>query len=176
MQVSGKRYAQAVFEIARQENLFDEWSYSLKSIAEVLQNAELKKMLENPKLSFDTKRQLVARCLGDVIPSALNLVYLLVAKGRVEIAHLIEVEYKNLLDAYNGVERAKVITAVPLDEEIKDKVIEMFERISGYRIKAEFEVDPSIIGGMQVKIMDKLIDGSVKNKLAIFKKKLVGEE
>lgn len=171
--VGSKRYAQAVFEIACEENQLNEWLNSLKRITEVMQNTELKTVLENPKLSFDAKKQLVANCLEGIVPSALNLAYFLIVKRRAELAPLIEVEYKNLLDMYNGVKRAKVVTAVPIDETSKDSITNMLEKLTGYKIIVEPEVDSDIIGGMKVKIGDKLIDGSVKNRLEALKESLL---
>ena len=174
MRVSGKRYAQAVFEIACESNQLTEWLDSLKRIANITQNADLMSVLEKPGIPFDLKKQIIDKLLEGVTPLALNLCYLLVAKGRLEIIPSIETEYSKLLDAYNGIGRAKVITAVPIDNIEKDKLLHSVGVLISRKVLGDFAVDPDIIGGVIVRIGDKLIDGSIKNKLSGLKKSLVG--
>lgn len=170
---SGKRYAQAILEIAQEENQLEEWRFSLKKITEVMQDQELLTFLESSKLPFDLKRKLVEDRLKDAIPSALNLAYLLIAKGKTKITSLIAAEYEHLLDAHYGVEHARVTTAIPLDDKGEERVVHSLEALTGHKVIADFEVAPDIIGGVIIKIGDKLVDGSTKSKLDALKKSLV---
>ncbi|MBI4722111.1 MAG: ATP synthase F1 subunit delta [Candidatus Stahlbacteria bacterium] len=176
MRVSGKRYAQAVFEIACKANQLTEWLDGLKRIANITQNADLVSVLEEPGIAFDLKKQIIDELLEEIkTPLALNLVYLLVAKNRIEIIPSIKIEYSKLLDVYNGIERAVVITAVPIDDGEKDKLLRGIGVLISHKVVGNFAIDPDIIGGVIVRIGDKLIDGSIKNKLSGLKKSLVGD-
>jgi len=171
--LSGRRYAQAILEIAKEENKLEEWQSGLKKIAEMMQDPELLSFLESSKLPFDLKKKLTEDHLKGITPSALNLAYLLIAKGRFKIAPAIAAEYERLLDAHYGIEHATVTTAIPLDDRTKGKVVQSLETLTRHKVIADLEVAPLIIGGVIIKIGDKLIDGSLKNKLEALKRNLV---
>ncbi len=171
--VSGKRYAQAIFEIAQEENQLEQWRLSLRKIAEVMQAPELVTLLESPKLPFNLKRGLLGERLKGVNPLSFNLACLLVAKGRFKIANSITTEYERLLDAYYGIEHAEVTTAIALDDKSKNELLQDLESFIGKKVTAELQVDLGIVGGVVIKIGDKLIDGSTKNKLTVLRKSLI---
>lgn len=171
--VSGKRYAQAAFEIARERNELEEWRSSLMKMAQVIQDPKLVALLENPKLPFDFKQRLLEEQLGKINPLAFNLACLLVAKGRLRIAEQVAGEYGRLLDAYYGIEHAQVTTAIPLDSEDKERLSHHLEVITRKKIIADIQASPSILGGIIVKINDRLIDGSIRSKLEALRKRLV---
>jgi len=170
---SGKRYAQAAFKLALEKGELDSWQASLRKIADITTDEKLMALLENPKLPFETKKALLEEGLGKINPLALNLAYLLVHKDRLGIAADISQQYDRLLDTYYGIEHVAVITALPLDDEERERVSGRFEEITGRKVIIDAQVDPSIVGGIKAKIGDTLIDGSVKSKLRALRKSLV---
>jgi F-type H+-transporting ATPase subunit delta len=82
---SAKRYAKAVFEIALESNKLKEWQSNLTKVATLAQNDEFVDLAENPKIPFDLKTKLVRESLGKINPMALNLVYLLIYKGKLKM-------------------------------------------------------------------------------------------
>jgi F-type H+-transporting ATPase subunit delta len=78
-----------------------------------------------------------------------------------------------MADAHLGLEHAKVITAIPLDEGDKKKLSERLAAITGKKIVLTTEVDPAIVGGFVARVGDKLIDGSTKAKLEALRRQLV---
>ncbi len=78
-----------------------------------------------------------------------------------------------MADAYQGVEHAEVTTAIPLDEEDRQRLSERLAELTGTRIVLSTRVDPNVIGGFVVRIGDRLIDGSTKSKLDSLRKSLV---
>ena len=169
---SGKRYAQAVFELALEKGALDSWQASLRKIAAISTDANLMALLEHPKLPFDDKRGLLEKQLGEVNPLALNLACLLVHRNKLGVAGDISRQYSILLDTHNGIEHVDIVTALPLDDEDKDMIASKFGEIIGHKVIIDTQVDPSIIGGMLARIGDTLIDGSVKNKLESLRKSL----
>ena len=131
-------------------------------------------MLENPKLHFDNKAKLLSEQLGDINPLALNLVYLLITRGRLNLAGEIVEEYQHLLDSHRGIEQAEVITAIALDDEDKAKLAEGLAAIVGKKVVIKTEVDSSLVGGVVARIGGKLIDGSTRNRLEALKRELSG--
>ncbi len=168
-----KRYAQAAFRIAQEKNELQEWRPDLREIAELMQDLEFAALVENPKLPFELKAKLAQERLGKINPLALNLAYLLIAKGRLKSAGQIADEYEHLLDDYYGIRHAEVITAIPLDDADKERLSHRLEAIVGKKVSVSLQVDPNILGGVVARINDSLIDGSIHNKLEIMKKSLV---
>ena len=152
----------------------DRWQSDLRKIASLGEDAAFVALLENPKLHFDDKAKLLAERLGDINPLALNLVYLLVARGRLSMVGEIADEYQRLLDSYRGIEQAEVITAIPLDDEDKLRLEERLGAIVGKKVVLKPEVDSSLIGGIVARIGGKLLDGSTRSRLEALKKELSG--
>ncbi len=168
-----KRYAQAVFEIALGRKELDRWQSDLRTIASLGEDDTLIAWLENPKFRFDDKVRLLSEQLGGINPLALNLVYLLVARGRLGMIGGIADEYQRLLDSYRGIELAEVITAVPLDDEDRLRLGERLGAVVGKKVVVKPEVDSSLIGGFIARIGGKLLDGSTRSKLEALKREMV---
>jgi F-type H+-transporting ATPase subunit delta len=171
-----RRYAQAVFDIARERNELDRWQSDLRKIATLAGDAELIALLENPKVRFEDKAKLLSKGLGDISPLVLNLVYLLVTKGRFGMVGDIADDYQLLLDSYRGIERAEVTTAIPLDDGDKRKLEARLEAVVGKKVVLKPSVDPSVLGGIVARIGGKLLDGSTRSKLMALKKTLASGE
>ena len=170
---SGKRYAQAAFRLAVEKGELDSWQVSLRKIADITTDEKIVALLENPRLSIETKKAILAEFLGKINPLALNLAYLLVHKDRLSIAGDISQQYDRLLDSHHGIQHVEVITALPLDDEDRERISSRFEEITRRKIIIDAQVDPSLVGGIKAKIGDTLIDGSVKSKLGALRKSLV---
>jgi len=169
---SSKRYAQAVLQIAREKNNLEEWRSDLRRIAELALSPELMPLLENPKLKFEMKAELVDKGLGEVNPLALNLAYLLITKGKFRDAGQIADEYEDLLNEQYGLKRACVVTAVPLDDPDRQKLELRLEEVAGKKITISVQVDPYIIGGFVARIDGSLLDCSIRSRLESLKKSL----
>ena len=173
--LSGKWYAQAVFELALGKNNFESWQKGLQKIAASSQDGDLTGLLENPKVPFTIKKDLLRERLGDIDPLAFNLALLLVSKDVFGLAGDISRQFDLLLDAHRGIERAEVTTAVPLNDRERGLISQRLGEIMGRKVVLDTRVEPSVIGGFVAKVGDLLIDGSVREKLDALKKIVVGE-
>ncbi len=169
-----RRYSQAVFEIAVERGELDRWQSDLSQIASLGKDAAFTTLLESPKLHFDDKARLLSERLGDINPLALNLVYLLVARGRLSMVGEIVGEYQRLLDSYRGIEQGEVVTAISLDDKDKLSIEQHLGAIIGKKVVIKPELDSSLIGGIVARIGGKLIDGSTRSRLEALKKELSG--
>jgi len=169
---SCKRYAQAAFELALKSGELETWRSGLSKLTGIAADVRLLSLLKNPKLPFDTKRDLLKESLGTVDPLVLNLACLLMRRGNLKLVGDILQHYGRLRDAHYGIEHAKVVTAVPLDEEDKERLSSRFAEMVGHKVIVDPRVDPSIIGGFRARIGDTLIDGSIKNTLEYLRKNL----
>jgi F-type H+-transporting ATPase subunit delta len=169
---SVKRYAQAVFEIALESNVLKEWQSDLRKIARLIQDTEFASLIENPKLPFELKAKLAREILGKINPMALNLAYLLIAKGKLKNAGQLADEYERLLNDHYGIKTAEVTTAIALDNTERERLSHHLEAIIGKKVSVNIQVNPDILGGFIARIDDSLIDGSIRNKLEMLKKSL----
>jgi len=174
--IYARRYSQAVFNIARERKELDRWQSDLRKIASLGEDAAFVALLENPKVRFEDKVGLLSERLGDINPLALNLVYLLVTRGRLSMAGDIAGEYQRLLDSYRGIEQAEVITAIPLDDEDRQRLEEHLGAVVGKKVVLKLKVDSSLIGGIIARIGDKLLDGSTHSKLMALRNELASGE
>ncbi len=170
---SARRYARAVFELDGEKHITDRQA-ELEKVAILGEDADIVAYLDNPKVKFDDKVSLLYDNIGDIAVTVMNLVYLLIEKGRVSMLPDIADEYRHLVDEYNGIERAEVTTAIPIDDKARKNLSEKLGDITGKKVIIESEyVDPDLIGGIIVKVAGKLIDGSTRGRLAELKKELI---
>jgi F-type H+-transporting ATPase subunit delta len=170
---SGKRYAQAVFELALERNELEVWQAGLRKMADLTTDQELMALLQNPRIPFDAKKDLLKNRLGDPHPLVMNLAVLLVTKGILYRSRDISQKYNDLLDIHRGVERAKVTTAFPLGGKEEEMISHRLGEIIDHRVVIESHLDSSIIGGFIARMGDMLIDGSIRQRLESLKKSLV---
>lgn len=170
---SGKRYAQAAFELALEKNEMESWQAGLRKIADLTKDEELMALLQNPRLPLAAKRTILQKGLGEINPLAFNLALLLTSKGRLKLTNDISQQYNELLDFHRGIEHAEVIAAMPLSDEDREAISRRLGEIVEHKVVIDAQVDPSIIGGFIARIGDTLIDGSIRQRLEALKKSLV---
>ncbi len=168
---SARRYSRAVFELVDKGRL-DEHQAEMDRLSRLGQDATISAYLENPKVTFEDKARLLGEKLSDVNPMVMNLVYLLLARSRLDMLPDIAAEYRRLADNYHGIERAEVTTAIPLDDEARLMLSRHLGELTGKKIILEDRVDPGLIGGVVVRVAGKLLDGSTRGKLAALKREL----
>jgi len=169
-----RRHAQAVFELALERDELERWGDDLDTIAATLGQPEVVALLSNPKLPFEEKAELARQALPQVGPLALNLVNLLIMRHRLSIINDLAQEYHRLLDAHRQVEHVEVATAIPLEAREREHLVLRLSEIMAKRIHLDESVDPALIGGLVVRVGDKLFDGSTRSRLNSLKRELLG--
>ena len=172
-----QRYAQALFEIARQMHQDHLIEAELESVSTALkQNASIEKFLANPSLNTDEKRKLLQRIYQErnqeIYEILLNFFTILFEKNRFYLIHDIAVYFKKIADEAQGQGIAEVHSARPITADSERQIVSRLEKLAGYKIAVKNVIDPSLIGGVVVKMRNKVIDDSVKNKIQLMKKEL----
>lgn len=170
---AGKRYAQAAFAIAKEQGTIVQWRADLADVATVLVDSEAAAMLANGRITVERRIELLDRML-DIQPLALNLARLLVQKGRSSEARAVADAFANMADAEAGVENASITTAVALSSEQVAQLERQLGAAFGKTVHATAAVDPNLIGGVVVRVGDRLIDGSVRTRLKQLRRELSG--
>ncbi|GAA3723472.1 ATP synthase F1 subunit delta [Flavobacterium ginsengisoli] len=167
------RYAKAILDLANSKGVAEAVNNDMKSIAKVIEtNEELSTFIQNPTTTVEVKEGALLEVFADVNGVTKGLFRLLFENKRFEILHAIALEYNKLFDESNGVEVAKVTTAIPMDAALEAKVLAKVATLSDKKITIENVVDPSIIGGFILRIGDNQYNASVANRLQVLKREL----
>lgn len=170
---AAKRYAQAAFGIASDANAITQWRAELNDVATVLAESGIAPVLADTKLPLERRLSLVDRAL-DVSPLALNFAKLLVSKGRSGEARAVADAFDRMADEREGIAHASVTTAVELSADQLNAISARLSQSLGRQVRARAVVDPSIIGGVVVRVGDKLVDGSIRTRLKRLRRELEG--
>jgi F-type H+-transporting ATPase subunit delta len=168
-QLSAKRYAQAIFDIAREKDELEQWLADLKQVAGLAADGRTVAWLESARTEADLKNQLLQARLGDISPLAMNLVNLLLSRGNLAAIVAIIGAYEVLLNRHRGLEIATVTSAVALDDTAEAAIRKQLGAITGKDIQIETKIDPAVLGGFIAKIGDRVIDGSAAHRLEALK-------
>lgn len=169
-----KRYAQALFQVGKEKGLLDQFREDLAKVSQIVGDPAMAQVLDNPKVPFTAKREVVRRFLGAPSSYLLNFLDLLIARDRVSLVGQMREAYQRLLYDHQGIEVAKVTTAVPLDEGEKERLIQRLSEITGKKVLLELRVDPAILGGLVARMGDRVIDGSTTSRLKALRAELAG--
>ncbi|MDQ4044537.1 MAG: ATP synthase F1 subunit delta [Chloroflexota bacterium] len=162
---AAKRYVQAIIEIARENKSFDAWQRDLENLEAFAQDEAVLAFLQNPSVQDAKKKQAVDVVLKDAQPEARNLAHLLIERHRIDIIPELVEGFNEAVLAEQGIVRADVTTAEPLDPSMQDAVRQRIGELVGKQIQLRMHTDPAIIGGLIVRIGDEVIDGSVQTRL-----------
>ena len=160
-----RRYADAAFEIGRADGTLDAWDRDLKRLRDALHHEDLRALAEHPAVPYADKERVLRRVVGNVSDEALNLVLLMVRRGRPRAIPRMVEHFAALLRRERGVALAEVRTALPLDGAQRTAVTDRLTELTGDEIEINEVVDESLIGGITVRIGDRLYDASVRNRL-----------
>lgn len=163
-----RRYARAFFEIAGEEARHEACHRELGHISALLKdNPNLGEFLANPVFGQADKMAVMEALLkkaGVSAPTA-NFIKLLVDKRRIGILSEIEATYRVLIDAALQKTRVTVRTAFPLTGELAESLRKGLAQMTGGEVEMTVLEDPSLLGGISVRIGNTLYDGSIKTQL-----------
>jgi len=168
--------AKGLFEAAQKNGKLVKWLGELRLLADLLKDSALSEMIEKREVSLEQKSKALAERGNELSTEMENLLSVLIEKGKLDLVEPVAIEYQRMLDEYHGVEgsqMARVITAVPLNDDTRLEIGKQLTQMTGKPIVIDSKVDPEILGGMIIRIGDKLIDGSIRSKLQTISKELV---
>ena len=163
--LSGQRYAQAIFELALENEQPEQWDYDLRLAADVLGDEDFGRFLKHAEVPVARKNSAIDAVLAEVHPLVWNLVALLVSRGGVDAMRDVQEGYARLLDERLGRQRVTVTTAVPLAEAELARIADFVAQLSGREVALTTRVDDAILGGLIIQIGDRLLDGSTSSAL-----------
>ena len=159
-------YAEAVYARARESGQLDSWGSALSTLSAIAADPDMTEQFGNPNLPRERLRDAILEIAGEDLSSeSRNLVSLLAANNRLtalpEIARLFE----ELQTRHQGVRQVHVLSAYELNEAARNNLAAVLKRRLGAEVEMTVETDPSLIGGVEIRAGDLVIDGSVRGKL-----------
>jgi F-type H+-transporting ATPase subunit delta len=173
--IVAKRYAQALFNAAQDAKVLDKMETDLPLVTATLDaNPELKMVLNHPVISAADKKIVIGKLFtGKVSDMLVNFMMLIVEKNREGLLDGIREIFGELLMEYRGQVRAEVFTAFELPESMKATLTQKLSAFTGKTVELSEVVDPALIGGVRVRMGDRVLDGSVHSGLARMKETLL---
>lgn len=169
----GKRYAIALFESAREKDLTDRIEEELKAVVPILTTGEARSFFLHPSIGTDDKLNVLKNALeGKVSEPLFATIRLMLERGRLSALEAVLSHYVRIANEARGRATAVVYTPFALSEEDRRKIADTFGTLTGKQIEVESVLKPELLGGIQVRIGDRLYDGSLSTKLENLKKTL----
>ena len=160
-------YAQALMSLAQQNDLTNQFGDTFRELDSLLnESQEFKDFVLNPVIKNEDKKNVLKQVMGDANPYLINFMMLLVDKRRIVFLESIVDQYLSLLRKLNQVVLADVTSATELNDEQKGKIVDKVKQIVEARdVELKTTVDPSLIGGVIIKVGSKVIDASLRGQL-----------
>ena len=159
-----RRYAEAAFQLATRDGSIDTWRRELEQAA-AMADGQLMDVLANPSLPLDERLDAADRVFVGLSQPVRNIVFLLVRRGRIEQLSRVAAEFVRLDDRRQGIIHASATSAAPLDDSEVRALTARLDQMTGGRVELATDVDASLLGGLVVRVGDRLIDGSVRGRL-----------
>jgi F-type H+-transporting ATPase subunit delta len=171
---TARRYAEAAFEVAMRDDTLAAWRNELDVAAELAGDERALEVLANPAIPGERRATALTEMLGDRVSRPVqNLSQLMLRRGRIDDLSRVAAEFRRLDDARQGVTHATATTATELTPDEVQALTDRLEQSTGGRIALDVQVDPSLLGGLIVRVGDRLIDGSVRGRLERLRNQLI---
>lgn len=163
-----KTYGDALFQSAVEKDAADAWFEDAKALLEVLtENQDLAKIMNHPKIVKEEKIQIIENILkGKVADEIVGLMRMLVAKDHFKEMGAVLAYFIDAVKEYKHIGTAYVTSAMELSEGQKSEVVQKLLETTQYvEFEMNYEVDSALIGGMVIRIKDRVVDSSIRSKL-----------
>ncbi len=170
-----KTYAEALFELAVEEQKVDLLLEEILSVQTALEeNPELIQFLEHPEILKEEKIHVIENIFkGKMSDDVTGFLVVIVTKGRSKELHAICAEFIAKIKEYKKIGSVQVISAMELNDEWKEKIREKLLKTTDYKeLEICYRVDESLIGGMIIRLKDRVVDSSIKSRLELLKGQL----
>lgn len=170
---AARRYAEALYDIAAREHAVPDYRASLERMSSAL-GPETIRALRDPRISLERRRGALDAASRDQPKSVRAVLDLLLQRDRIALAGGIASAFGDIVDAHDGIVKARITTPVEIEERQRTDLVRRLEAASGKKVRATFAVDTALLGGAKVQIGDRLIDTSLRTQLNALARQLAG--
>ena len=170
-----RNYSEALLAIAKEQNSVEKLYVQLKEVSEIIsKSGDLKFFFENPLISSNDKKEIIYKVFGkDFDLQIINLLNLLADNKRLELFDTVCYCYEKDYEKINLIQKVIIISAVGINAKSQEKLLGILKQKTGAKIVPEYIIQPDILGGLIIRIKDKIIDLSLKTKIKDMEKQLV---
>ncbi len=172
-----RNYAEALLALARKAGDLQAWGRMIDDVANAMERDDrLRNFLEAPQIAAEQKNAVLAKAFEDRAPR-LFLRYLqrLVKNRRQMLIPEIANEYRDLVDEVEGRVHAQVTLAKPIDDEQRAAIARQLTQKLGRTVVPQVRVNPNILGGIIVRVGDRVMDGSVRRRLSLLRGRMLAK-
>jgi F-type H+-transporting ATPase subunit delta len=168
-------FVNALLEIAAKKGLMERIEKDLALVSDVItKHGKLEKTLFHPSITRNEKKKLIKKVFGASVSDLMvNFLNLLVDRRRERIVEFLPAIYKETVDASKGVINARVTTVAPLTESQMSGLKKRLDKLTGKNVEIEVVQDPQILGGILIRVGNKMIDGSIAGRLKNLRTRLL---
>lgn len=169
-----RNYSDALLKIGIDQNDAEKLYTQLGDVIYIVNtSADLKQFLENPLISSNDKKEIIYKVFGESFDlQIINLLNLLADNKRLKLLETVHYCYEKDYELYQGISRVEITSAVEMNKESKVRLNKLLKAKLGNNIIPEYKIDFDIIGGLIIKIQDKIIDLSLNKKIRDMEKQL----
>ncbi len=169
-----KRYARALLYLSQEHGIVDRAYEDMKLISSVLSSSkELQALLKSPVIREGKKQRVLKALFAERLnPLIMTYIQIIVRKQRAALLSGISRSFLVIYKEAKGIELVRLTTAVPVDETIRVKAMQVAENLTELSIEFDEKVDPSIIGGFILNLGDRQFDASIRSRLTAMRKHL----
>ena len=171
-----KTYGEALYELAIEENKVDSFAEEIALLRGILADSrELNSLMNHPKIAKEEKLQVMKRVFeGRLDAQLLGFLSLIITKDRYSEVDNILRYFLDHVKELKGIGVAHVASAEPLKEEQKQQIVDkLLETTSYQQMEMHYAVDSGLIGGIVIRIGDRVVDSSIRTKLEELQKSLM---
>ncbi|NLB52715.1 MAG: F0F1 ATP synthase subunit delta [Syntrophomonadaceae bacterium] len=169
-----RRYAEAFFSIAREAEKIDEFQLELQAVVDTIKEVEnLQEYFSHLLIPAKEKKEIAAKIFkGKISPMTLNFLMMVLDKRRQAYLESILEEYKDMANEVKNITKADLISAQEVPEVEVKSLQEKLSASTGKTVQLKQTVDPSLLGGIKIRIGDQIMDGTIAKKLEMLKTQL----
>lgn len=170
-----RRYAEAFFSIAREKESIDKYQQELEMVIKTIKDTEnLEEYFGHLLIPVQDKRDIASKIFsGHISSETLNFLMLVLDKRRQNYLAVILDEYKDMADEVKNITKAQLVSAQEVSEAEVQILAEKLSASTGKQVQLEQMVDPSLLGGIKLRIGDQIMDGTIAKKLEMLKLQLM---
>ena len=166
---SAKRYAEAAFDIAQATGTTQEWEEQLSMLSQASGVPEFVSMMQAPEINPEERSKTLESVIPSLSDGTRNLLMLIAKRGAVKVLPQVYSRFQELSDAAQGVARVQVTSAIELTDTDQRRITEQLAMSLGKEVLITTTVKPELLGGLVIRVGDRVIDGSAQQRLQALK-------
>ncbi len=173
-----RNYAEALLELAVAEGEVELYAAQFDDLVRTIEaEADVRNFLETPRIEAAAKKRVLREVFeGVVAERLLRFLLIVIDKGRQRLLPQIADEFAELVNEHFDRLRVQVTVAQAPDEELEERLKDRLERLFEREVLPSYRVDPKLVGGVVIRVGDRIMDGSVRHRLHVLRRKLLATQ